>query len=72
MPAASGCRPTTFRASSRRISPYLPTRQFADLLWSVDGGADAERALAGLAFYTIVFAIVASIGYRRDERKRYA
>lgn len=55
-----------------KISPYLPTRQFADLLWSVDRGANAGRALAGLAFYAIVFAIVASIGYRRDERKRYA
>ncbi len=55
-----------------KISPYLPTRQFADLLWSVSGNGDAVRALAGLAFYTIVFAAIAAIGYRRDERKRYA
>ncbi len=56
----------------QRISPYLPTRMFADLLWSVTGNGRAPAALAGLAFYTLIFAIVATIGYRRDERKRYA
>jgi ABC-2 type transport system permease protein len=54
------------------ISPYLPTRQFADLLWSVTGDANATRAIAGLAIYTVLFAVVAAIGYRRDERTRYA
>ncbi len=56
----------------QRISPYLPTRQFADLLWSVPGNAHAGPALAGLAIFTVIFGIVATIGYRRDERKRYA
>jgi ABC-2 type transport system permease protein len=55
-----------------RISPYLPTRQFADLLWSVTGTDRAPAALAGLACYTLLLAIVAAAGYRRDERKRYA
>jgi ABC-2 type transport system permease protein len=54
------------------ISPYLPTRQFAELLWSVTTGADAMRALAGLAAYAVLFAVAAAIGYRRDERTRYA
>jgi ABC-2 type transport system permease protein len=54
------------------ISPYLPTRQFADLLWSVVGGGDAARALTGLAVYSALFAVIAAIGYRRDEGKRYA
>lgn len=54
------------------ISPYLPTRQFADLLWSVTTGADPSRALAGLVAYTVLFAAAAAIGYRRDERTRYA
>jgi len=54
------------------ISPYLPTRQFADLLWSVHGDANALRALAGLGIYTVIFAAIAAIGYRRDERTRYA
>ncbi|HEY2474015.1 MAG TPA: ABC transporter permease [Candidatus Cybelea sp.] len=56
----------------QRISPYLPTRMFADLLWSVTGTGGAPRALAGLACYTLIFGVVAAIGYRRDERKRYA
>jgi ABC-2 type transport system permease protein len=54
------------------ISPYLPTRQFADLLWSVTGQAGAMRALGGLALYTLLFGLLAVAGYRRDERKRYA
>jgi ABC-2 type transport system permease protein len=54
------------------ISPYLPTRQFADLLWSVTGNGNATPALAGLTLYAALFAVTASIGYRRDERTRYA
>jgi ABC-2 type transport system permease protein len=54
------------------ISPYLPTRQFADLLWGVVDGNGTVNALAGLAIYAAVFAAAASLGYRRDERVRYA
>jgi ABC-2 type transport system permease protein len=54
------------------ISPYLPTRLFADLLWSVTGNGSAARALAGLTLYAALFAVAASAGYRRDERRRYA
>lgn len=54
------------------FSPYLPTRAFADLLWSVPGGGGATRALATLAVYGALFALLASVGYRRDERTRYA
>jgi ABC-2 type transport system permease protein len=54
------------------ISPYLPTRQFGDLLWSVVGEVTPWRAVAGLALYTLIFGILAAVGYRRDERKRYA
>ncbi len=54
------------------ISPYLPTRQFADLLWSAVGGGNALRAVVGLASYTLIFGFLAAAGYRRDERKRYA
>ncbi|MBV9718600.1 MAG: ABC transporter permease [Candidatus Eremiobacteraeota bacterium] len=56
----------------QRISPYLPTRQFADLLWSVLGNPGGGRAAAGLAIYAVAFAVIAAIGYRRDERTRYA
>ncbi len=54
------------------LSPYLPTRQFAELLWSVFTGTDAAHALAGLAIYAAIFAAIAAVGYRRDENKRYA
>ncbi|HTX60003.1 MAG TPA: ABC transporter permease [Verrucomicrobiae bacterium] len=54
------------------ISPYLPTRAFADLLWSVTSGRGAAAAVVLLAAYAALFLAVASIAYRRDERKRYA
>ena len=54
------------------ISPYLPTRQFADLLWSTTTNASPVHAILGLAIYAAAFGILAAIGYRRDERTRYA
>jgi ABC-2 type transport system permease protein len=54
------------------VSTYLPTRAFGDLLWSITGNADASRAVTVLAVYAAIFAAVASFGYRRDERVRYA
>jgi ABC-2 type transport system permease protein len=54
------------------VSPYLPTRAFGDLLWSVAGGGNASHAVVTLASYAAVFAGIASLGYRRDERIRYA
>jgi ABC-2 type transport system permease protein len=54
-----------------RISPYLPTRQFADLLWSVPNGGLPVAAIAGLTLYALAFAAAASFGYRRDEKTRY-
>jgi ABC-2 type transport system permease protein len=56
----------------QEISVYLPTRQFAELLWSVARPGDAASALAWLAAYAAIFAAIASFGYRRDERTRYA
>ncbi|HEY1655133.1 MAG TPA: ABC transporter permease [Candidatus Tumulicola sp.] len=54
----------------QKVSPFLPTRQFADLLWSV-GNAVPVHAAGGLAAYAIAFGILAWIGYRRDEAVRY-
>lgn len=64
--------PQDLPAFVQRFSPYLPTRQFGELLWSVAGGPFPVKALVGLAIYTAVFGIIASRGYRRDERTRYA
>ena len=54
------------------ISPYLPTRQFAELLWSITAPGHAATALAALAIYAAIFAGLGMAGYRRDERTRYA
>jgi ABC-2 type transport system permease protein len=54
------------------VSAYLPTRAFGDLLWSVAGGGNASHAVVTLASYAAIFAGIASLGYRRDERVRYA
>ena len=55
------------------VSPYLPTRQYGELLWSVaQSGHDAQRAALSLLAFAIVFAAFAVLGYRRDERARYA
>jgi ABC-2 type transport system permease protein len=56
----------------RVVSPYLPTRAFGDLLWSITGQAGAAHAALVLLLYAAVFAAVATLGYRRDERVRYA
>jgi ABC-2 type transport system permease protein len=55
------------------ISPYLPTRQYGELIWSITSpGHDPMHAALMLGYFTLAFSIVAIIGYRRDERARYA
>lgn len=55
------------------ISPYLPMRQYGELLWSITApGHDPIHAATILAYYTLAFAAIAVIGYRRDEKARYA
>jgi len=55
------------------VSPYLPTRQWANLLWA-SVGEQKWRPLdvAGLAGYALLFALLAAWGYRRDEGERYS
>jgi ABC-2 type transport system permease protein len=54
------------------ISPLLPTRQFGELLWAAaEGRGPPAGALAGLAVYALVFALVGLAGYRRDEGARF-
>ena len=54
------------------ISPYLPTRQWANLLAAgVGHGPVFARDVAGLALYCAVFGALALSGYRRDEGERY-
>jgi ABC-2 type transport system permease protein len=54
------------------ISPWTPTRQFGELVWSsVSGESWPLRALATLAVYAMVFTAIAVFGYRRNESQRY-
>jgi ABC-2 type transport system permease protein len=55
---------------AKAISPFTPTRQFADLLWQAPHRVDTA-ALAALAAYAAVFALVAAAGHRRDVQVRF-
>ena len=55
------------------ISPYLPTRRFAELGWAA--ALDRPIALEHWAWiigFTLVFGALSLWGYRRDEGSRYA
>lgn len=55
------------------ISPYVPTRSFGDIVWaSVSARLWPPQALAALAAYAAIFAMLALWGYRRDEGRRYS
>jgi ABC-2 type transport system permease protein len=56
----------------RAISVYLPTRNYGEMLWSVGSHEQIGRSVAVLALYAVVFAALTLIGYRRDEKTRYA
>jgi ABC-2 type transport system permease protein len=57
----------------RRVSPWLPTRQWAQLLDDFGlGGHIPARAAAGLACYGAVFGALALYGYRRDQQQQYS
>lgn len=54
------------------VSPYVPTREWADLLWASVGAGRWHAAPAlSLAAYTLAFGALALWGYRRDEGERY-
>lgn len=54
------------------VSWALPTRLWGEALWdAVLRGSVRAVPWAGLAAYTVVFAALASWGYRRDEGQRF-
>ena len=57
---------------ARSLSPWLPTRQWSDLLldFGVRGHLPAHPTIA-LAAYGVGFAALAGLGYRRDEQRQY-
>ncbi|GAA4920552.1 ABC-2 type transport system permease protein [Nonomuraea thailandensis] len=55
------------------VSPYVPTRGVAELLWAVTAGTTPNAvALISLAGWTVVAAIAAAWAYRRDEGRRFS
>ncbi|GAA2209242.1 ABC transporter permease [Nonomuraea monospora] len=55
------------------VSPYVPTRGVAELLWAVTAGTTPDVvALVSLAAWTVVAAIAAAWAYRRDEGRRFS
>lgn len=53
------------------VSPYLPTRRLAELLWAAVAGRAAWASCAVLLGYAVAFAALAAWAYRRDEGRRY-
>jgi len=55
------------------ISPYLPTRGTAELLWAAVGNRTPDTtAVVMLGVWAVVFAVLAAYAYRRDEGRRYS
>jgi ABC-2 type transport system permease protein len=64
--------PEHLPASFDRLSPLVPTRQFGDVLWgAVEGHLWQPQAWLLLLAWTLVFALLAAWGYRRDEGAHY-
>ncbi len=54
------------------ISPFTPTRQYGELVWSsMLGKPWPAQALVTLAVYAAIFLAIALWGYRRNEGQRY-
>ncbi len=54
------------------ISPFLPTRAYGEIVWAALGPhAVPAWALVSLLLYTVAFAILAVVGYQRDEGARF-
>jgi ABC-2 type transport system permease protein len=63
----------TLPEALRQVSPWLPTRQWRDLLdgFGINGQLPVH-ALLGLTCYGAIFAALAIYGYRREEQQQYS
>ncbi len=67
-----GARPEQLPDAVAAVSPWLPTRQWSDVLVGFGlGGQWQARPLLGLLGYALALAGLAVVGYRRDELKQY-
>jgi ABC-2 type transport system permease protein len=57
---------------ARAVSPWLPSRQWSDLVLGYGlGGRVPLAAIAGLTGFTALFGLLAVAAYRRDELRAY-
>jgi ABC-2 type transport system permease protein len=64
--------PRHLPAAVEGVSPFVPTRQLGNVLWSATAGnVWRPGEWARLAGWAAVFAALAAWGYRRDEGRRY-
>jgi ABC-2 type transport system permease protein len=60
-------------APAAAVSPALPTRQWANLLWpAVEGRPWRATSWLALLAFALAFGALAAWGYRRDEGRRFA
>jgi ABC-2 type transport system permease protein len=59
-------------SAAQAVAPYLPTRQWGDVLWPAVLGQpwEARHWLALLGF-SLLFAAIAAWGYRRDDGQQF-
>ena len=64
--------PASLPRFAQRLSPWLPTRQWSDLVLRYGlGGHLPLHAVAGLAAFAVAFGLLAMLAYRRDEVRAY-
>jgi ABC-2 type transport system permease protein len=64
--------PTGLPHAVAELGRVLPTRQWGEVLWAATrSGSWAATPWLALAAYTIAFALLAIVGYRKDEGRRY-
>ena len=64
--------PASLPSFAKVLSPWLPTRQWSDLVLDYGlGGRLPLHAVAGLSVFTGLFAGLAVLAYRRDELRTY-
>jgi ABC-2 type transport system permease protein len=62
--------PAYLPSTIAKVSPYTPTRHYAELAWAAVLGTQFPVAsLLWLFAYTLVFAFVGYVGYRREQSR---
>jgi ABC-2 type transport system permease protein len=64
-------RPENLPKYLATISPWLPTRQYGELVWGAAAGTFPVHAALALTSYTLLFAAIAYWGYRAELIENY-